>query len=163
MFARTRWMHRSGVQDAEAWESSVPELAAQCGEDPTFMWVLVEGERVVGCTSVYPETPPTGWTEAERSESAVFLATTVTDPAYRAHCPGWLIALWALDHAARSGAMWVRRGTTEQPLVDYYRDVQGWRLMHSEPVGERIVHMLGRRAELVEHLPQLMAGRTLAR
>ncbi len=52
----------------------------------------------------------------------------------------------------------MRRGTTEDALVRYYRDVQGWELMHSVPVGDRTVHMLGRRAELVPHLPELMAG-----
>ncbi|MGA5700483.1 hypothetical protein [Peterkaempfera bronchialis] len=107
-------------------------------------------------------TPPTGWIPQERAESAVFLATTVTDPDYRRFRPGRLIALWALDHAARTGVEWVRRGTTEDGLVRYYRDVQGWELRYSVPVGERTVHMLGRRAERVPELPELMAGTVLA-
>jgi hypothetical protein len=158
MLARARWMRDNGVRDGDAWADAAPELAAQACEDPTYMWVLLDGGRVIGSTCAYDETPPTGWTAAERAESAIFLATTVTDPAYRHLKPGRLIALWALDHAARSGAEWVRRGTTEDGLVRYYRDVQGWELMHSVPVGDRTVHMLGRRAEPVPHLPELTPG-----
>jgi hypothetical protein len=158
MLARADWMRDNCVRDAGAWREAASELAAQAAEEPTYMWVLLDGDRVVGSTCAYDETPPTGWTEAERAESAVFLATTVTDPAYRRLRPGWLIALWALDHAARSGVTWVRRGTTEEGLVRYYRDVQGWELRHSVPVGDRTVHMLGRRAELVPRLPKFMSG-----
>lgn len=161
MLARTQWMADHGVADAEAWAEAAPELAGQCTEDPTFMWVLLDGDRIVGCTSAYDETPPTGWTDAERAESAIFLATTVTDPEYRHLKPGRLIALWMLDHAARTGVTWVRRGTTEDGLVRYYRDVQGWELKHSVPVADRTVHMLGRRAELVPELPALMSGTVL--
>lgn len=158
MLAGIRWMASHGVADAEAWAQAAPELAAQCTEEPTYMWVLHRGDRITGCTSAYDETPLTGWTDAERAESALFLATTVTDPAYRRYRSGHLIALWMLDHAARSGIRWVRRGTTEDGLVRYYRDVQGWELMHSVPVGDRTVHMLGRRAEPVPQLPGMMAG-----
>ncbi|AXI76899.1 GNAT family N-acetyltransferase [Peterkaempfera bronchialis] len=162
MPARARWMADNGLADAEAWRRSAPELAAQACEEPTYMWVLLDGERIAGCTSAYDETAPTGWIRQERAESAVFLATTVTGPDYRRFRPGRLIALWALDHAARMGVEWVRRGTTKDGLVRYYRDVQGWERRYSVPVGERTVHMLGRRAERVPELPQLMAGTVLA-
>lgn len=158
MLARTRWMREAGLQDADAWEQAAPELAAQACQVPGRAWVLLDGDRVAGCTSAYDETPPLGWTESERAESALFLATTVTDPAYRHLRPGRVIALWMLDHAARTGIAWVRRGTTEDRLLRYYRDVQGWELRHSVPVGDRTVHMLGRRAEPVPCLPELMAA-----
>jgi hypothetical protein len=70
MLARTRWMHENGVADAEAWEQAAPELAAQACEQPTYMRVLLDGARVVGCTSAYDETPPTGWTEESPPSSS---------------------------------------------------------------------------------------------
>lgn len=78
--------------------------------------------------------PGLGWTEQEQAEPAVFLQSTVTDPAHPGL--GMLIAFWALDHAARQGEHWVRRGVLTDGdggnlgLVRYYHR-QGWRVVRA--------------------------------
>jgi hypothetical protein len=75
---------------------------------------------VIGCTCLFDESLAWFWTEAERAEPAIFMATTVTDPAYAGERVGCQLAWWVLGHAARAGRAWVRGGTTEAALVRYY-------------------------------------------
>ncbi|OJF13121.1 hypothetical protein [Couchioplanes caeruleus] len=83
-----------------------------------------------------------------RAQSAIFMATTVTDPAYAGRRIGCQLAWWVLDHAARTGQQWVRRGTTEPGLVRYYRDVQGWEVVREKTRDGFTVTGLARRAQL---------------
>ncbi|HEY1699076.1 MAG TPA: GNAT family N-acetyltransferase [Trebonia sp.] len=149
-------------------QTSPGEARRGCGDaapgqaaDPAFpAWVLTrEGDgAVVGCTSVFEESPPWFWTEEERAEPAFFLATTVTDPAYAGQRIGALIAWTLLGHAARTGRAWVRRGTTEPGLVRYYRDVQGWSVIREKERDGFLVTGLARRAELQPGLPARVAS-----
>ncbi len=108
---------------------------------------------LVGCTSLYEETPQWGWTDVERAETAFFLATTFTDPARRAERPGALIAWWALGHATRAGKDWVRRGCGHAGLVRYYRDVQGFQLVHTTERHGHTAYLLARKAQELAGLP----------
>lgn len=63
--------------------------------------------------------PPWGWTDAERTEPALFMTTTVTDPGHLDVKPGTLIAWWAVDRAARVEA-WAR-DCTFTGLAKYYQ------------------------------------------
>lgn len=96
--ARCDWQEAHGW---ESWRDLVDDLAGQAGDGT--VWVLVDGERIVGCTTVMTQAPPKDWTPEEAAEESLYLFTTVTDPAYRKHKPGTLIALWAVDRAARQG------------------------------------------------------------
>jgi hypothetical protein len=160
ILARSAWMRKRGVAGWEGWEASASDLAGQAA-DPGFpAWVLTRESdgAVAGCTSVFEESPSWFWTEAERAEPAFFLATTVTDPAYAGQRTGALIAWALLDHAARTGREWVRRGTTEPGLVRYYRDVQGWNVVREKERGGFVVTGLARRAELRPGLPVRVAS-----
>jgi hypothetical protein len=160
ILARSAWMRQQGVAGWEGWEASAPVLAGQAA-DPAFpVWVLTREDdgAVAGCTSVFEESPPWFWTEAERAEPSFFLATTVTDPAYAGQRTGVLIAWALLDHAARTGRAWVRRGTTEPGLVRYYRDVQGWSVVREKERDGLLVTGLARRAELQPGLPVRVAS-----
>jgi hypothetical protein len=152
--ARSAWMRQRGVNGWEGWEAAAPELAGQAA-DPSFpVWVLTGDDgAVAGCTSLYEESPPWFWTEAEQAEPAFFLATTVTDPALAGQRPGALMAWSALDLAARTGRQWVRRGTTEPGLVRYYRDVQGWSVVREKEHKGRLFTGLARKAGLQPGLP----------
>jgi hypothetical protein len=156
--ARSAWMREQGVNGWQGWESAAPELAAQAG-DPLFpVWVLTgDDDAVVGCTSLYEESPPWFWTEAEQAESAFFLATTVTDPALAGQRPGALMAWSTLDLATRTGRQWVRRGTTEPGLVRYYRDVQGWSVVREKEHRGHLFTGLARQAEPQPGLPVRIA------
>jgi hypothetical protein len=157
--ARSAWMRQTGVAGWEGWEAPAPALAGQA-TDPAFpVWVLTrEGDgAVVGCTSVFDESPPWFWTEEERAKPAFFLASTVTDPACAGQRTGALIAWAMLDHAARTNREWVRRGTTEPGLVRYYRDVQGWDVVREKERDGFMVTGLARRAELRPALPVRIA------
>lgn len=127
ILARSVWMRLRDVAGWDGWENAAPALAAQAA-DPGFpVWVLArEDGGIAGCTSLYEESPPWFWTEAERAEPAFFMATTVTDPACAGQRIGARIAWSVLDLAFQTGRMWVRRGATEPGLVRYYRDVQRW-------------------------------------
>lgn len=160
ILARSGWMKQRGVIGWDGWEASASALAEQAA-DPSFpVWVLtreVDGV-VVGCTSVFDELPSWFWTEEERAEPSYFLATTVTDPAYAGQRIGALIAWTLLDHAVRTGRVWVRRGTTEPGLVRYYRDVQGWSVVREKERDGFLVTGLARRAELQPGLPARVAS-----
>lgn len=147
--ARSVWLRERGLP---GWDDAADGLAAQAAEPGFPMWVLTDKDRVIGCTSLFDESPAWFWTEAERAEPAIFMATTVTDPAYAGRRIGCQLAWWVLDHAARTGRQWVRRGTTEAALVRYYRDVQGWQVVREEIRDGFTVTGLARKAQLMPDL-----------
>ncbi len=142
--ARCGWQEKRGL---ESWREMVAELAGQAGTGS--MWVLVDGGRIVGCTTVMTQAPPKDWTPEEAAEPALYLFTTVTDPAYREHKPGTLIALWAVDQAARQGREWVRRGCFFPELVKYYQ-TQGFALVKEQDRSAGHLYLLARRAERLD-------------
>ncbi|MDA2804852.1 GNAT family N-acetyltransferase [Nocardiopsis suaedae] len=142
--ARCDWQERRGL---ESWREEVEDLAGQAGSGT--MWVLENGGRIVGCTTVMDQAPPKDWTPEEAAEPALYLFTTVTDPAYREHRPGTLIALWAVDRAARQGRTWVRRGCFFPELVTYYR-TQGFALVKEQERSAGRLYLLARRAERLD-------------
>ena len=141
---RVEWMIDRGMR---AHPEVAAAMAGQTAEDDTPMWVLVEGGQVVGCTSTYPESPEWGFTQQEREVPALFLASTWTLPTDRRL--GWVLARWALDHAARTGQEVVRRGTFAPDLVRYYTEVQGWAVVRQvERKPGKVCTFLSRPAEL---------------
>ncbi|GAA1775039.1 GNAT family N-acetyltransferase [Streptomonospora arabica] len=140
--ARCDWMEERGIP---SWRGSVDDLAGQAANGA--MWVLGDGGgRTVGCTTVLPRAPATDWTPDEVAEPSLYLFTTATDPAYREHRPGTLIALWAVDRAARHGRFWVRRGCYDPALARYYQQ-QGFTLVRERPREGLRLYLLARRAE----------------
>jgi hypothetical protein len=157
--ARSELMRERGISGWESWESSAPVLAAQAGDSSFPVWVMTgDGGMVVGCTSLYEQSPPWFWTDAEQAEPAFFLATTVTDPSLAGRRVGALMAWSVLGLAARTGRAWVRRGTTEAGLVRYYRDVQGWSVVREMEHKGFLVTGMARRAEPQPGLPVRVAS-----
>jgi predicted N-acetyltransferase YhbS len=148
--ARSAWLRERGMPD---WDAAADGLAAQAAHPDIPVWALTDNGEVIGCTSLFDESPAWFWTEAERSEPAVFMATTVTHPRYAGQRLGCQLAWWVLDHAARTGRTWVRRGTTELGLARYYRDVQGWHVIREKQRDGFTVTGLARRAEFLPNLP----------
>ncbi|WP_017602386.1 GNAT family N-acetyltransferase [Nocardiopsis lucentensis] len=142
--ARCDWMEQRGL---ESWRENVDDLAGQAGSG--FMWVLEAEGRIVGCTTVMTQAPPKDWTSEEAAEESLYLFTTVTDPGYREHKPGTLIALWAVDQAARQGRQWVRRGCFFPELVKYY-ETQGFALVKEMDRRAGHLYLLARRAERLD-------------
>ena len=142
--ARCGWMEQRGL---ESWRENVDDLAGQAAAG--FMWVLEDEDRIVGCTTVTTHAPPKDWTPEEAAEKSLYLFTTVTDPAYREHKPGTLIALWAVDLAARHGHQWVRRGCFFPELVKYY-ETQGFSLVKEQDRSAGHLYLLERRAERLD-------------
>jgi hypothetical protein len=87
----------------------------------------------------------------------LFLATTVTDPAFSGQRVGALMAWSVLDLAARTGRRWVRRSTTEAGLVRYYRDVQDWDVVREKEHKGFLVTGMARQAEPKDGLPVRLA------
>ncbi|GAA0361042.1 hypothetical protein GCM10010319_43210 [Streptomyces blastmyceticus] len=151
ILARCAWMDGQGIP---SWRESVADLVRQTENADDDMWVLEEDSgRIIGCTTVQEQTPPWEWTERELSEPADYLYTTVTDPAYRRRKPGTVIALWAVDRAAREGKEWVRRGCHFRGLVNYY-GTQGFTLVHVVRRTNSRVYLMARRAEPIVDLDQ---------
>lgn len=142
--ARCDWMERRGL---ESWRENIDDLAGQAAAG--FMWVLTAEERIVGCTTVTTQAPPKDWTAREAEEPSLYLFTTVTDPAYREHRPGTLIAWWAVDQAARQGRRWVRRGCYFPKLAEYYES-QGYTLVKEQERSAGHLYLLARRAERLD-------------
>ena len=155
IYNRCVWLEERGLP---SWREAAPDLAGQAGNGSGAMWVLEgDGGRIVGCTTVLTSTPPWGWTERELSEPAYYLYTSVTDPAYQAIRPGTLMALWAVDKAARDGRDWVRRGCLFPGLVRYYRQA-GFTLVHEVQRTHHRVYLMGRRAEALPELARMFAA-----
>jgi hypothetical protein len=147
--ARCGWMEERGLP---SWRESLDDLAGQCENPCGDVWVLEkDGARIVGRTTVQEQGPPWGWTQAERAEPALYLNTTVTDPAFRKLKPGTLMAWWAVDRAAKVGAEWVRRDCLWPNLVRYYEG-QGFTLLHEVERTKYRLYMLARRAERLDWL-----------
>ncbi|MFC7328148.1 GNAT family N-acetyltransferase [Marinactinospora rubrisoli] len=142
--ARCDWQEQSGL---ESWRDDVGDLAGQAASG--FMWVLETEGHIVGCTTVMDQAPPKDWTPEEAEEPSLYLFTTVTDPAYQEHKPGTLIALWAVDRAARQERMWVRRGCFFPELVKYY-ETQGFALVKEQERSAGHLYLLARRAERLD-------------
>lgn len=139
---RVRWMDEHGIPVSREAAGAVAE---QAGDGETPNWVLLDGGAVMGCTSVYTESPPWAFTEQERAVPAVFLASTWTEPTDR-HL-GWVLARWALDHSARTGHQEVRRGTFAPALVRYYSQTQGWSVLREVERRGKTCTFLTRAAE----------------
>ena len=73
----------------------------------------------------------------------------MTGPAHRQHRPGTLIALWAVDQAARRGRQWVRWGCFFPALVRYYQ-TQGFTLVKEQDRRAGRLYLLARRAERLD-------------
>ncbi|WP_030917212.1 hypothetical protein [Streptosporangium amethystogenes] len=155
---RAAWMREREIEGWDGWHENADMLAGQAGISGIPVWALVHTTSgiVAGVTSVFENTPSLGWPdETERAESALFLATTVTDPAYAHHKPGSLIAWWALHQAAIQGRSWVRRGTGPFPGLVAYYETQGWRVVRTFQQDGVTGYALARCAELQPHLPSL--------
>lgn len=134
---RAEWMREQGHPRWRGLANAVDDHARHVAEPDSDVWVLVDtGGALLGCTTAATDTPPLGWTEQERAEPATFLPSTITDPDRVGQGVGMVIAFWALDHAARQGHMWVRRGVltddqgANRGLIRYYRR-QAWRVVRA--------------------------------
>jgi hypothetical protein len=154
VLARSRWLEERGMP---SWRDSAEKVAALTSNADESMWVLEADGRPVGCTTVTDSTPPMAWTPEELAQPALYLYTTVTDPALREGKPGALIALWAVDRAAREGRKWVRRGCRFEGLAAYYQR-QGFTLLHTMQKTHGPMFLMGRRAERIEDLEERFNG-----
>lgn len=147
--ARCDWMDEHGIP---SWREQADELAGFATNQGGDVWTLATDDgRIVGMTTVQMQGPPWGWTPEENAESAYHLSTTVTDPRFREHKPGTLIALWAVDKAARDNITWVRRGCHFPGLVRYYES-QGFALIHTASPETKRTYFLARKAERIPDL-----------
>ena len=152
---RAEWMRECGLEDWEGWSSSAALMAARAARPRSPGWVLVHaGGAIVGCTYVSDRPLDEGWTTSEQAEAALYLNSTVTDPAWRRCRPGSQLAAWALHQAAMTGKSWVRRGCTSQGLLRYYRDAQGFTLVRTVRSEHAVTYLLARRATVANWLYQ---------
>ncbi|MDT0342460.1 GNAT family N-acetyltransferase [Streptomyces litchfieldiae] len=146
ILARSNWLEGRGLP---SWRERAAELARQAENPDGDVWVLAEDDgRIIGCTTVQDQTPPWGWTEEELNESAHYLYSTVTDPAYRDKKPGTVMGLWVVDRAAWEGRTWVRRGCLFPELVRCH-ETEGFKVLHEVQRTHTKVYLMGRRAERI--------------
>ena len=155
--ARAGWLETRGME-AQGWRDFAPEYGRQATNPEFPMWALVRDGRIVGTTCLYETSPPWFWTPKECATPAYFVASTVTDPEFAGQGMGHLMLRWVLDHAARTGKEWVRRGTFEPGLVRYYTQVQGWQIVREVERGGVTVVGLARQAELQPDLPMAVGA-----
>jgi hypothetical protein len=60
-----------------------------------------------------------------------------------------MIAHWAVDHAAREGAGWVRRDCAFPELAKYYQS-QGYDVVREAEFKGHVLYLLARRAERLD-------------
>lgn len=154
VLARSAWLEERGLP---SWRKDAELVSDQTGNPDGAMFVIEADGRPVGCTTVTEATPPMAWTEQELAEPALYLYTTITDPAVSAWKPGTLLALWAVDRAEREGKLWVRRGCRFPGLVAYY-ERQGFAVIHEMRKTHGPMYLMGRQAERVEDLKDRLNG-----
>ncbi|WP_329521061.1 GNAT family N-acetyltransferase [Spirillospora sp. NBC_01491] len=141
-----------------SWRDALDDLVAQCDNPAGDVWVLESDERgVVGQMLVQEQGPPWGWTEEERAEPALYLSGSITDPALRGRRPGTVMALWAVDRAARLGVPWVRRHCHFEGVARY-NQTQGFTLVRQEQRTHTRLYMMARPAERLDLPPLLSSG-----
>lgn len=146
--ARAAWMNRHAIHGGTGWAENADALAAQAADPAIPVWVLTDDSHVIACTTLLDESPAFLYTETERAEPAIFLASTVTHPDYAGGRLGCLIAWWTLDHAHQTGRTHVRRGTGDVPgLIRYYTQVQGWTYLRTVDRNGTTAYAFTRRAE----------------
>jgi GNAT superfamily N-acetyltransferase len=150
--ARAAWLEGRGL-DGKGWQDFAPEYGQQAADPDIPMWILSRDGQAVGATCLFESSPSWFWTPEECATPAFFVASTVTDPAYAGQRIGHLMLRWVLDHAARTGKEWMRRGTFEPGLVRYYTQVQGWQIIRRKERSGVTVVGLSRQAELQPDLP----------
>jgi GNAT superfamily N-acetyltransferase len=141
--ARFDWM---AVQGHTPWPETPGDVADKAGRAP--MWCLVDGCELCGLTILVDRLGTAAWTETERQEPSLLLASTITDPVRAGQQLGARIAWWAVDRAARLGYAWVRLVTSEPALADYYRR-QGFDLVRERTFRGKPVYALQRPAQLL--------------
>jgi hypothetical protein len=151
--ARCGWMEEQGMP---SWRPSLDDLVSQCANPGHDVWVLLQDGQIVGRTTLQYQAGGPWWSEAEHA-GAFFMSTTVTAPALRHLKPGTLLAWWALDHAARHGAQWVRRDTIWPELAAYYQR-QGYALARTAPRKQHTLYLLERRAERLDWTQAVSPG-----
>lgn len=141
-----------------SWRDSADELVDQCENPYGDVWILEGAEHgVAGQMVVQDQGPPWGWTDEERSEPALYLSGSITDPALREHRPGTLMAWWAVDRAARLDVPWVRRHC-HFPQVASYNLTQGFELVREEQRTNARLYMMARRAERLDMFAVVRTG-----
>jgi len=126
------------------------DLVSACGNADEDLWVLVDDEHgVAGQVLVQEQGPPWGWTDQERTQPALYLSGSVTDPALRDRKLGSVMAWWAVDRAARLDVPWVRRHC-HFAEVARYNLTQGFELVREEQRTNARLYMMARRAERLD-------------
>ncbi|MEW1720720.1 GNAT family N-acetyltransferase [Streptomyces sp. NPDC093109] len=154
VLARSTWLEERGLP---SWRADVDLVSTQTTNPDGAMYVLEADGRPVGCTTVTDTTPPMAWTEEELAEPSLYLYTTITHPETARLKPGTLIALWAVDRAAREGKLWVRRGCRFPGLVTYY-ERQNFTVVHTMQKTHGPMYLMARRAERIDDLEDRFNG-----
>jgi hypothetical protein len=145
--ARCDWLEERGLP---SWRPALDDLVSQTGNPCGDVWVLeLDGSRVIGRTTLQEHAPPWGWNDQERVELALYMTTSVTDPAFRDIKPGTLMAWWAVDRASQVGAKWVRRDCQVPELAKYYL-TQGYELVREAEHKSHRLFMMARAAEQLD-------------
>ncbi|MFJ8000776.1 GNAT family N-acetyltransferase [Streptomyces sp. NPDC096310] len=154
VLARSAWLVERGLP---SWRADVESVSVQAENPDGAMYVLEADGRPIGCTTVTESTPPMAWTDEELAEPALYLYTTVTHPETVPWKPGTLIALWAVDRAAKEEKLWVRRGCRFPGLVSYYQR-QKFTVIHELQKTHGPMYLMGRRAERITDLEDRFNG-----
>lgn len=151
---RFAWMERAGH---EPWPQTAELIASRAGDGVAPMWVITGVDDVaLGCTIVLDTLGKAVFTDEERAEESLVLVSTLTDPASIGEGLGSRIAWWAVDRAGREGKAWVRRVTSEEGLVRYYK-FQGFDVVRVREFQGRPVVGMQRRAQLLGPMDRLIA------
>jgi hypothetical protein len=153
--ARCDWLEDRRLP---SWRPHLDDLVSLTDNPCGDVWLLeLDGDQIIGQTTVQPHAPPWGWTDQERAESALYMTTSVTDPAFRWLKPGTVMAWWAVARAAQVGAEWVRRDCLVPELAKYYL-TQGYDLVREAEYKDHRLFMMARAAEQFD-LADCLTGR----
>ncbi|KOT52684.1 MULTISPECIES: GNAT family N-acetyltransferase [Streptomyces] len=130
---RIEALRRRGVYGVMPDPSALDLIGAHDKGCP-MAWVLCEDDQVLGCAAVLGCTAGSGWSKAQRRQSAWTLSGLYTHP----DLPDPSVSQWMTDwfrgHAARQGVRWLR-GTVFSDRLQQRLVRLGW-----EPVASGRAH-----------------------
>jgi GNAT superfamily N-acetyltransferase len=131
------WLRGKGLDQWSGWRAWPTKM------DPSLrrgdVWLLCDGNDLVGTVTVELAGDPDFWTEAELAEPAAYVSKLAVRRSHAGRELGSLLLDWASDHAFRHGCRWVRLDAwkTNPGLHDYYLD-RGWTYLRTSSDPRRL-------------------------
>lgn len=125
-----QWLRSKGLDQWSTWETWRTKMQPSLARGD--VWLLCDGESLIGTITVEMSGDPDFWTPAELAESSGYVSKLAVRRNRSGEELGRLLLDWASDHAYRHGCKWLRLDAwkTNERLHAYYNE-RGWKYVRT--------------------------------